>query len=392
MAFAADRTHWLPERGKVAPEPRHSSARRLPDDSIMTVLARIAAETGLQPMRMMREFATLSFGPGKITFNDYVRLRLFDDAFWAGADKRGVAGRRRSAEIMAQANHADGHGLCANRLAARAYLSAFGFPTLQPVAIFAQDLAAPGGALLRTRDQLREFLSDPSAYPLLGRPALSAHGLGVTAELLGVDVAADRLVGPPGVRKQSLDAFIEHVSENFSEGYIFERRPDTHPAWRGAAGGRMLSVRVITVMTDQGARPFRLCAVLPTPDGGEILMRLDPRTGAVAAASRGAGLEFETLERHPWTGAALVGLAIPGWPVIRAMALEATRLFSPLALIGWEMTPTPDGPVILSVDEAPDLTPHQMADRRGVLTADFQAFVAARREALAEAEQMRLDG
>ncbi len=391
MAFAADRTHWNLERGRPAPSPRQGSVRRPADEPMMTVLARIAAETGLQPMRMMREFAALSFGPGKINFSDYVRLRLFDDVFWAGADKRAVAGRRRGAEIMAQANHADGHGLCANRLAASAYLSAFGFPVPATVAIFAQNLAAPAAALLRTRDQLREFLCDPCIYPLVGRPAQGAQGVG-EADLLGVDVEGGRLLTTRGGRSISLDGFIEHISENFAEGYIFERRPTPHADCQALSDGQILSVRLITVMTPQGAKPFRLCAVLPTQDGGALLLRLDPRNGVVVSASRGAGLELEALDRHPLTGAPLIGLAIPNWPRMRAMALEASRLLSPLSLIGWEMTPTPDGPLIVGVDEAPDLTPHQIADRRGVLTADFQAFISARRDALAEAEQIRLEG
>ncbi|MGA0599420.1 sugar-transfer associated ATP-grasp domain-containing protein [Caulobacter sp. KR2-114] len=388
MAFAADRLHW-PGEGGDAPAQRRPHGR-LTDEPMMSVLARIAGETGAQPMRMMREFAALSFGPGKISFSDYVRLRLFDDAFWAGADKRGVAGRRRAAEIMAQANHADGHGLAANRLAARAYLSAFGFPMPPAAAIFAQDLAAPGGALLRTREQLREFLADPSVYPLIGRPVQAPAGVG-EAVLMGVNADSDRLIGPPGRPSVDLDGFIEHVSENYAGGYLFERRPSPHAAWARALGGHALTVRLITVMTDQGARPFRLCATAATADGGEILLRLDPRTGAVIGASQGAGLDYRALDRHPQTGAVLTGRAIADWPVMRAMALEASRLLAPLSLIGWEIAPTDQGPVILGVDEAPDLAPHQLADRRGVLTADFQAFVAARREALAEAEQLRLE-
>jgi hypothetical protein len=396
MAFAADRLPWTGREETPSPHSEASPARarqagsRLTDESMMSVLARIATETGAQPMRMMREFAALSFGPGKIAFGDYVRLRLFDDAFWAGADKRGVAGRRRAAEIMAQANHADGHGLAANRLAAKAYLSAFGFAMPQAVAIFAQDLAAPGGALLRTREQLREFLGDPAVYPLIGRPVQQCAGAG-EIELLDVNVETARLTTSRAGASADLDGFIEHVSENYAGGYLFERRPEPDAAWAKALGGQLPTVRLITVMTDQGARPFRLCATAQTPDGGELLLRLDPRNGAVTGASRGAGLEFQDLDRHPWTGAALGGLRVPDWPVMRAMALEASRLLSPLSLIGWELVPTTAGPMILAVDEAPDLARHQLADRRGVLTADFQAFVAARREALAEAEQLRLD-
>ena len=39
-----------------------------------------------------------------------------------------------------------------------------------------------------------------------------------------------------------------------------------------------------------------------------------------------------------------------------------------------------DGPVILGVDPSPDLSGHQLIDRRGVLNPEFQAYIAARRE------------
>ena len=62
------------------------------------------------------------------------------------------------------------------------------------------------------------------------------------------------------------------------------------------------------------------------------------------------------------------------------MVGEASRLLAPLALIGWDVAPTADGPVILAVDPSPDLALHQLIDRRGVLNAEFQAFIAARRD------------
>ena len=74
---------------------------------------------------------------------------------------------------------------------------------------------------------------------------------------------------------------------------------------------------------------------------------------------------------------------------MRAVAMEAARLFAPLGLVGWRIAPTHQGPVIIDVEESPDLASHQIADRRGVMTREFQAFLAERREtALLRAEAL----
>ena len=75
---------------------------------------------------------------------------------------------------------------------------------------------------------------------------------------------------------------------------------------------------------------------------------------------------------------------MPDWPALKAVAAEGARLFAQFGLIGWDIAPTADGPVILGLDPAPDLDLHQLADRRGVLEPEFLAFLADRRALAAE--------
>src|SRR5262249_23588099 len=159
-------------------------------------------------------------GPGRISFSDYVRLRLFDDAWWGGVDRRAVVGRRRARELELQINGAGG-GPWSNPLAVSAYLAAFGFPVPEVVAIYANDLAAPGKTLLRTREQLRAFLEDPEAAWTHGRAVGEApHPMVRTRQ------------GPAllATRAQGVDAVIDYLADNAGGGYLFERRPAPHPA------------------------------------------------------------------------------------------------------------------------------------------------------------------
>jgi len=41
--------------------------------SMAEAMQRAAADTGAAPMHLMREYSRLAFGPGKVSFDDYVK-------------------------------------------------------------------------------------------------------------------------------------------------------------------------------------------------------------------------------------------------------------------------------------------------------------------------------
>ena len=94
----------------------------------------------------------------------------------------------------------------------------------------------------------------------------------------------------------------------------------------------------------------------------------------------GAGLDLAVKTRHPDTDALLTGFCHPQWDAMKALAVEAARLMRHVPMIGWDIACTDDGPVIVEMNETPDLFLVQMADRRGVLDdvfADFMRFQQA---------------
>ncbi len=201
--------------------PRPANDRGYAEEGMVGLLARMAEAVDAPPMKLMRDFAGLSLGPGRVSFSDYVRLRLYDEAFWADCDRRTVVGARRNRDLMGQANFRhDWYGLAANKAAAGAYLSAFGFPVIPTTALFALDIASPSQSLLRTRDELRQFLSDPAVYPLFGKPIEGAHSLG-SAAFAGFNAERAVLRAPGGV-ETPLDHFVEDVCERYPTGYLFQ--------------------------------------------------------------------------------------------------------------------------------------------------------------------------
>src|SRR5260221_12803923 len=94
MTALADSFHF---RDDPDAAPRPSPPRLQADAPMIALLAAMSEESGVPPMRLARDFAGLSFGPGRVSFSDYVRFRLHDDTFWAG-DRRHVVGQRRGRE------------------------------------------------------------------------------------------------------------------------------------------------------------------------------------------------------------------------------------------------------------------------------------------------------
>jgi hypothetical protein len=323
---------------------------------MLGALARMAEAAGAPPTRLMREFAGFSFGPGRVSFADYEHLRLYDEAFWAGADRRAVVGARRGRELALLANFRhDWFGLAANRLAWGAYLSAHGLPTVPTLAVFCRDLATPSRRLLRTREELRAFLTERAGRALVGRPAEGGHATAIV-----------------GQAASAIEHLIEDVVDNHAGGYLFQPLIAPHPQIATLTGGRLAAVRLITVNADFGPRVVRALLKLP---GSSTPIQLDLRSGQALRLS----------VRSPVAGA-----RIPDWEALKAAAVEAARLMRHLPLLGWDVAPAEGGPVILGLIPTPDFVPHQLADRRGMLDEEFLGFLDQQRHAAhAYAEEAR---
>ena len=128
------------------------------DLPMAAALQKMAAETATSPLKVMRDYSSLAFGPGRVSFRDYTNLRLFDDARYAGTDKRTVVGARRNRDIAVAVNYRhDWYGLLENKIAANAYLSAFGLPTIPTAAIYAEKIGAAAPKLLRQQRRTRRL-------------------------------------------------------------------------------------------------------------------------------------------------------------------------------------------------------------------------------------------
>ena len=354
--------------------------------SLAGTLLQIAADTGTPYFQLIREFAGLAFGPGKLSFEEYVALRLFDPKMYEGADKKAFVGLAASRWIWLQANHRiEYFGLLDNKIAADALFAAYGFSTIPTLAIFSEQLGRPATALLHSAEELSAFLTRGEIYPLFGKPIDGRQSLG-SASLDRYD-AGRRCLVTAGGREIPLDAFITDLRQHYAGGYLFQKRVSPHAAVRAICGDHLATVRLLTIWVEGEPRLLRACWKIPGGSNaadnfwrpGNLLAQVDVETGRIGRAMRGTGMKLEELTHHPDTGAALVGSEVPNWRAVAETALEGARLLKHVALIGWDIAPVDGGAMLVELNQTPDFLLPQLADRRGILDTAFSAFLAERK-------------
>ena len=357
-----------------------------PGLDLAATLRAITTKHGKTYQRLLLDLAKASFGPGRLSYDEFIGLRLFDDAWLAGADITQFVGLDAERRLwIAANNNSEWWGVMRNKLAVTTLLGGYGFPVIPTLALYSDAVCMRGIPILREPAALADFLRGARDYPLFGKPIDSQRSLGSIA-LEAYDRATDSLIAGPD-RKIPVEDFAAAVAEHYKGGYIFQRRISPHAGVRAVAGDRLATVRAITILTEQGPQLLRALWKIPAGDNvadnfwrsGNLLATLDLETGRVVRVVRGSGLGLEEVTHHPDTGAALVGVEVPNWREIVGLALEAASTLAEVPLIGWDMAAVEGGALIVEPNFTPDFFMTQLADRRGMLDARFNAFLAGRK-------------
>jgi hypothetical protein len=350
---------------------------------LATTLRTITAKYGKTYQRLLLDLAKASFGPGRLSYEEYLGLRLFDDTWLAGADPSEFVGLDAERRIWMTANsNSEWWGPMRNKLAITTLLGGYGFPVIPTLALYSDGLCMRNAPVFRDPNALAAFLRACPDYPLFGKPMDSQRSLG-SIGLEAYEACTDSLRCGQD-RKIPVATFAAAVAQHYAGGYIFQRRIAPHAGVHAVAGDRLATVRVITILSDTGPEVLRALWKIPAGTNvadnfwrsGNLLATLDLTCGRVVRVVRGTGLGEEEVTHHPDTGAELVGIEVPNWRDIFRLALDAASTLGEVRLIGWDIAAVEAGALIVEPNFTPDLIMAQIADRRGMLDARFNTFLA----------------
>ena len=314
-----------------------------PNPPIVLDLLRIRQATGLSNTALVSAFTKLAFGPGRISFGDFVKLRLFDPDFHGGAPLNEFIGARRICWMYDKVNYRyDWFGMLSNKVATATYLSRYGFPVIPVIAICAPEI--PGApSLLRGRQDIERFLATPENYPLFGKPAEGYQSLGSIG--LRAFRPADREVETTSGHRIALDQLLDEIETHYRDGYVFQPFIRPHREVAQLCGDRLACARIITALTEAGPKVIRACWKIPAGGNmadnywrpGNLLAQLDLESGHVLRVSSGVGLDVRLHQVHPDTGVTLAGFTIPHWAELKQLARHGAALMRHLPIIGWDI-------------------------------------------------------
>lgn len=167
---------------------------------------------------------------------------------------------------------------------------------------------------------------------------------------------------------------------------LAQKRLTNHPTLEPLNNGALSTVRVLTCL-NEAEEPEIVGAAMRMATGenhvvdnlhaGGIAAAVDLETGVLGSASNlGADARLGWIDRHPVSGAPITGAQLPMWGEVREFAVRAHRAFGDRIVIGWDIAITPDGPVLVEGNAAPDFDIMQRFVRHGLMAARLGALLA----------------
>jgi len=208
------------------------------------------------------------------------------------------------------------------------------------------------GAPLKSVDDFRELLAGISDG-VVCKPLDGGKGQGVLV-LTSYDPERDMVQVASGRELRLPECWAELADD--PQGYLVQGRLKPHRVLHRVYGGSVNTVRISTVIDDDGNVDPQLAvfrvgsggSAIDNMSAGGLAAMVDLESGRCGAAVRMHGSERHA--HHPDTGAMIEGLTIPEWQDIVDIARRAHSVLPFPRTLGWDVALTEDGPVIIEVN------------------------------------------
>jgi len=181
------------------------------------------------------------------------------------------------------------------------------------------------------------------------------------------------------------------VAQSREKPLLVQRRIVNHPEIADLSTGALATARLMTVL-DESEHPevvwavFRMGLDPASPvdnyHAGGLVTGVDLATGELGQASAGGspGLprveHYVQCDEHPRTGARIRGRKLPFWPEAMDLARRAHAAFPRVAIVGWDVALTPDGPLLVEGNSAPDVDLMQVGHQAPIGDTRLAAVLA----------------
>lgn len=357
---------------------------------ILALAKQVRSSQGKSLFIQALEIIYLHYSRNKLGLEEYYERGAYH-RHRTNKERREFVGSRKEGDYGRSLNHKTWNVVTNDKLTAHAIFSGLNIPHPKIKAIYhPYGREYPGAKSISEPSDLAEYLRSEMEFPFFAKPGHGAGGKGCVA-CNGYEEAKDSLVLANGtfVRVDDYVA-ICHPTRGvypWEAGFIFQEliRPSDEIA--ELFGPVVPGMRLVVMNPDGPAQIHRAILKIPVANSmtdnfgktgatGTIVAELNAETGAIIRAQQGAALDITILNRHPQTGADLVGFKIPDWDKYLEVLFRATKAFPGVRLQHWDIAVSNSGPVIYEMNTFGGFGLPQIATGRGFDDNTFREFTA----------------
>jgi hypothetical protein len=227
---------------------------------------------------------------------------------------------------------------------------------------------------------MTDFVRNGISFPFFAKPIRRAHGAGGIA-VNCFNSGNDTLLIRTGEQIRVHD-FVTNLFHVDKSGYLFQECLAPHPAVREICGASLSTIRMIVFLSDDG--PRLLHAIWRIPRGfnmtdsfaggttGNLIGRIDIKTGRVVEVVQRISPNRSLAEVHPDSGKPVTGMILPNWEDSVKLCLHTATSLPELRLQSWDVAMCPDGPLLVEVNNHGNLNIVQYVCRAGFRNTEFR--------------------
>ena len=337
------------------------------------VMPRVVKEHGKPLGAQLKELAKLCVRNNKLLAHEYYDFCLFDDTRFTVQQKKEFVGNNKSIDIWRKFASVNSWArVLESKIGFEVMLKGIGLQTINTLAVISSQNPLKVMENINSVEALDIFFSQ-AKFPLFAKPSNALKSLGVMS-LKSYDKTKQRIIIANG-ESISLQDMWDSIHDNFNGDYLIQEHILPHPFMNNISAGGVSTIRMATLDMGNGPEIYRASMKISGKDNmadnfwrnGNLLAAVDIDTGILQPALDKPGIDGVFHDIHPDTNTLIKGEIIPHWEETKEAVLYAAKFFDNALLIGFDVTITSDGPLIVEANNSPDLGILQFAHGKGIL-------------------------
>lgn len=336
-------------------------------------------------LRQIGEMLRLVYGATKLTPAEYYWYSLFDAEIYREADLDAFCGSHMKQWLHQQLNSPLWDAVVTDKFIMSTVFKSAGIPHPETYAVACRFPRNCGTTpMITSSEELCMFIRQEISYPFFCKPIKGGSARGCN-RVESKNPGTDTVVLADGSELEVED-FVRQLDDPTGWGYIFQEAVKAHPQTREICGAAVSGCRVVMLLDDDGAYPFRVTWKVPAGgnytdnyvhgEAGNLLADIDLDTGVAVRVVSGSGMNLRIDPRHPDTGAKVLGVTLPDWEKLTVQMRDAALAFPGFRIQHWDVGLTAKGPIVYELNTAGDPYVVELSKGSGLYNAELKAFMA----------------